>query len=88
MALVWNEIRDGIDKLVDNAVIGDLYKHWWAAKGDRSLPCEADFGAKQLASHWQNLMVLRPDGANFVYEHYGTSVGRGFKSLWAHTYFV
>ena len=70
------EIRDAIDRLVENRTIRGLYREWSDLASPDRLPPYASFQPEMrplLASH---LMVLAPEDVGYRYRHYGVSIAR------------
>jgi len=76
MTVPFAEIRHDIDKLVDNEAIQAIYRLWRAAAADEAMPREADFNRSHVFLHMEAMMILRPIGDDFVYEHYGQAIAR------------
>jgi signal transduction histidine kinase/DNA-binding response OmpR family regulator/HPt (histidine-containing phosphotransfer) domain-containing protein len=70
------EIRDAIDRLVENRTIRGLYREWSdLATADR-LPPFGSFDPEKRPLLTSNLMVLVPEEAGYRYRHYGVSIAR------------
>lgn len=70
------EIRDAIDRLVENRTIRGLYREWSdLASPDRLPPFEA-FDPEKRPLLASNLMVLVPEETGYRYRHYGVSIAR------------
>jgi CheY-like chemotaxis protein len=74
--LQYAEIRDGIDELVSNALIRELYHGWIAAQTHGDLPPYATFAPENRPFIAGNLMVLTPTGADFEYSYYGAAIAQ------------
>lgn len=70
------EIRDAIDRLVDNRVIRDLYREWLEMSADGRLPPYAAFEPRKRPLLSANLMVLVPEDGAYRYRHYGVGIAR------------
>jgi hypothetical protein len=74
------EIRDAIDRLVDNRVIRELYREWVGLAGPghspQALPPYSAFdsGSRPLLAGY--LMVLAPETEGYRYRYYGANIVR------------
>lgn len=75
---IWHKVvRQGIDHVVDNPRIVELYRHWLVCRGQRRRAPMAQFHAGRWPDLDDRLMMLRREGADdFVYGHYGSEIAR------------
>lgn len=70
------EVRDAIDRLVDNRTIRELYREWVELAATGSLPPYSAFEPKNRPLLSANLMVLVPEYGAYRYRHYGVGIAR------------
>jgi signal transduction histidine kinase len=70
------EIRDAIDRLVDNRTIRGLYREWVDLAAADGLPPFSVFDPASRPLLAANLMVLVPEAEGYRYRHYGVSIAR------------
>ncbi|NRF70623.1 response regulator [Aquincola sp. S2] len=77
MAIWHKEVSAGIESVVDNAEIVALYRRWQSLH-DRAgaMPAAAEFELAQLGPLADKMMLLRAEGADFRYLHYGIDIQR------------
>jgi diguanylate cyclase (GGDEF)-like protein len=74
---IWHQvIRHDIDDTVNNPEVIELLRHWRGACRDRSRAPMAVFQAEHWPALSPRLMLLRREGNDFVYAHYGAEVVR------------
>ncbi|EDP65363.1 Signal transduction histidine kinase [alpha proteobacterium BAL199] len=75
--IVHTEITEGIDRLVENRTIRDLYADWVKLSNGRSIPALDAFTPEHRPLMRDNLMVLVPEGdGEFRYQYYGAAIAR------------
>ncbi|MFX4221286.1 MAG: response regulator [Thalassobaculum sp.] len=70
------EIRDAIDRLVENRTIRGLYREWVEMAKAGGVPPYAAFEPKKRPLLSANLMVLVPEDGAYRYRHYGVGIAR------------
>lgn len=70
------EIRDAIDRLVENRTIRGLYGEWSELASPDRLPPFSTFDPEKRPLLASNLMVLAPEDVGYRYRHYGVSIAR------------
>ncbi len=70
------EIRDAIDRLVENRTIRGLYREWSDLASADRLPSYEAFDPERRPLLTANLMVLQPEEVGYRYRHYGVSIAR------------
>jgi len=70
------EIRDAIDRLVDNRTIRGLFREWVDLSEAGRLPPFSAFDPESRPLLSANLMVLVPEGQGYRYHHYGVGIAR------------
>ncbi|WP_284614361.1 ATP-binding protein [Aquabacterium humicola] len=81
MAIWHKEVTAGIDSVVDNPEVIALFRRWQALSEERggALPLLADFDLARLGFIADKMMLLRAEGSDFRYEHYGLDIQRHAK---------
>ncbi|MDF1791868.1 MAG: response regulator [Thalassobaculaceae bacterium] len=70
------EIRDAIDRLVDNRTIRGLFREWTDLATSEGLPPYSAFDPASRPLLASNLMVLVPEDGGYRYRHYGVGIAR------------
>jgi PAS domain S-box-containing protein len=81
MAIWHKEVSAGIDSVVDNPEVIALFRRWQALHEERggALPLLADFDLGRLGFIADKMMLLRAEGDDFRYDHYGLDIQRHAK---------
>lgn len=70
------EIREAIDRLVDNRTIRGLFREWVDQAGPDRLPPFSSFDPENRLLLKSNLMVMAPEADGYRYLHYGVGIAR------------
>jgi diguanylate cyclase (GGDEF)-like protein len=74
---IWHQvIRQGIDDVAENPHIIELLRHWQSTRENRSRASMAMFHAGRWPELYPRMMLLRREGEEFVYWHYGAEIAR------------
>ncbi|WP_310460919.1 sensor domain-containing diguanylate cyclase [Sphaerotilus sp.] len=74
---IWHQvIRQGIDDVVDNPHVSELLRHWQLTRQGRARASMAMFHAGRWPELYPRMMLLRREGDEFVYGHYGAEIAR------------
>ncbi len=74
---IWHQvIRQNIDGVVENPHVVDLLRHWTVCRQDRPRAPVAMFHAGCWPELHPRMMLLRREGDEFVYGHYGAEIAR------------
>lgn len=74
---IWHQVvRQGIEEATDNPHVIELLHHWTAARQDRPRASMAMFHAGRWPELYPKMMLLRREGDEFVYGHYGAEIAR------------
>ena len=74
---IWHQvIRHGIENVANNPHVLELLQHWQTARMAQRRPSVAMFHAGRWPELYPRLMLLRREGDEFVYGHYGAEIAR------------
>ena len=74
---IWHQvIRDNIDDVVENPHVIALLRHWTDSLQGRPRASMAMFHAERWSVLYPKMMLLRREGDEFVYGHYGAEIAR------------
>lgn len=74
---IWHQvIRQGIGDVAENPHVLELLRHWQIARENRQRASMAMFHAGRWPELYPRMMLLRREGDEFVYGHYGTEIAR------------